>query len=261
MLKIYSHAVNVLVWLGEDANNSELLVPYVDSYVNERNRKVDWDELYDHYQHPQTVIKARNSLLQRPYWNRKWIIQELLAQHVIFYCGGFQLDGEQFETLWQLRDGPIYDYERHVMTLTERHLTHRRETDMSPNLCQFLSTFSRTECMENLDTVYALLGMPSEKDPMKALEIDYNISNTTPYLRVTDPWRRWFTSDRLEIEAAEKLRRALELEWPALFAYMDAEESPGQGVDHLLLTRGFKINDIDEGTEYLPIFTIEIPDG
>jgi hypothetical protein len=27
MPKIYSHAANVLAWLGEDANNSELLVP------------------------------------------------------------------------------------------------------------------------------------------------------------------------------------------------------------------------------------------
>jgi hypothetical protein len=33
------------VWLGEDADDSELLVPYVDSYINERNRKVDWDEI------------------------------------------------------------------------------------------------------------------------------------------------------------------------------------------------------------------------
>jgi hypothetical protein len=147
------------------------------------------------------------------------------------------------------------------MTLTERHLSYRCGTDMAPTLCQLLRTYSRIECMEKLDTVYALLGMLSEEDPMKALEIDYRISNVTLYLRVTDQWRRWFTSDRLEIEAAEKLRQALELELPALFASTDAEEIPRQRVNHLLLTHGFKINDIDEGTDSLPTFTIEIPDA
>jgi hypothetical protein len=117
--------------------------------------------------------------------------------------------------------------------------------------------------------VYALLGMLSEQDPMKALEIDYCISNETLFFRVTDPWSRWSSSDRLEIDAAEKLREALGLDWPAILAAIDTEENPSEDARRRVhdpgpACRGFKINVIDEvmqsNAESLQSFSIEISD-
>jgi hypothetical protein len=121
--------------------------------------------------------------------------------------------------------------------------------------------------MEKLDTVYVLLGMLSEQDPMKVLEIDYCISNETHFFRVTDPWSRWSSSDRLEIDAAEKLREALGLDWPAILAAIDTQENPSGDTGRRVYDlgpacRGFKINVIDEvmQTESLQSFSIEISD-
>ncbi|KAL9078931.1 MAG: hypothetical protein Q9157_002155 [Trypethelium eluteriae] len=93
MQHIYSRATSVIVWLGEKA-------PWGLSRAL-RDTKQDGDAKKD------TVFSKGavrygvsgviSKLLQRPWWKRVWIVQELvLAQKVKFYCGTHRIEWDHF---------------------------------------------------------------------------------------------------------------------------------------------------------------------
>jgi hypothetical protein len=73
MSKIYSKADLVLVWLGQDADDSSLAtrnIATANHIVTEQD------------------VRALISLLSRPYWTRMWIVQEVILAHGIYLlCG------------------------------------------------------------------------------------------------------------------------------------------------------------------------------
>lgn len=87
MPKIYSAANEVIAWLGEASENSDLAMKYI----------------ADHARHKKTMAKhhgnlapntedALDHLWSRPYWNRVWVVQELASAYrrghrCIFRCG------------------------------------------------------------------------------------------------------------------------------------------------------------------------------
>lgn len=84
---IYSEADSVAVRLGPEDNNSDAAVDFLD-YVSEQAdypRKI-----------ARVIESPRNrdelaavvSLLEREYWNRQWVVQEIFnAKEIIVYCG------------------------------------------------------------------------------------------------------------------------------------------------------------------------------
>ena len=73
MSRIYSEASLVLVWLGENADNSSLAFN---------------DIMTGHAMITEQTVRALISLLSRPYWKRMWIVQEIiLAQSIYLLCG------------------------------------------------------------------------------------------------------------------------------------------------------------------------------
>jgi hypothetical protein len=90
MKEIYSRARAVIVWLGQEEKKDRNAVqtmrhlcrnPYVDNTLQlPRDLLLDgWPALY--------------AFMQKPYWNRSWIIQELAMNHnsTLILCGRFKL--------------------------------------------------------------------------------------------------------------------------------------------------------------------------
>jgi Heterokaryon incompatibility protein (HET) len=89
MGKIYQQAALVLVWLGEQSQDSDQAIDFIEKVHALSKHKVSGHYTYhgsEHYTAPEW--KAMDSLFRREYWERTWIIQEIqLAKNVLIHCG------------------------------------------------------------------------------------------------------------------------------------------------------------------------------
>jgi hypothetical protein len=103
MSEIYRDAEEVIVWLGEESEDSEFALDMLNRWAwwGQHRFKdvkdlpfVDWG-LEPFFNEP--AKKAVKSLLQRPYWRRLWVLQEVvLAKTVQVVCGHRWLPFETF---------------------------------------------------------------------------------------------------------------------------------------------------------------------
>jgi hypothetical protein len=84
MASIYNEAFNVCVWLGDDTkNNAETALRFVKRILDldEFERLVESAEFAEDW-------KALFDLMTRPWFSRRWVIQEIaLAKRATIYCG------------------------------------------------------------------------------------------------------------------------------------------------------------------------------
>jgi hypothetical protein len=84
MASIYNEAFNVCVWLGDDTkNNAEIALRFIKKILDldEFERLVESAEFAEDW-------KALFDLMTRPWFNRRWVIQEIaLAKRATIYCG------------------------------------------------------------------------------------------------------------------------------------------------------------------------------
>jgi hypothetical protein len=83
MAEIYSEASNVCVWLGTEANNSDKALKFIDRVLNlDEIDQLVTDEFKAEEWH------AFSELIRRPWFNRRWIVQEVaMAKRATMHCG------------------------------------------------------------------------------------------------------------------------------------------------------------------------------
>lgn len=105
MPSVYSHAKRVLIWLGAEAEESDLamdLMIEISRYTkllpkNGRNQRQLWTDRQDenlviatplfHHDYARAWVTL-DDLLSRPWWGRAWIVQEVaLAKEILVSCG------------------------------------------------------------------------------------------------------------------------------------------------------------------------------
>ena len=83
MPRIFLQAVHVCVWLGEAADDSEALHTFLPKLLNLSHV----DEIVDSESTPEQW-QAFAALMMRRWFNRRWIIQELIySEFITLYCG------------------------------------------------------------------------------------------------------------------------------------------------------------------------------
>jgi hypothetical protein len=100
MGQIFAQASRVLVWLGEEADNSDRGLQLLSSVANidlaekvlsDVERAYEWEAVFQ--------------LLQRPYFQRQWVIQELAcARKAVVYCGQSSMGWAEFADAVNLVD-------------------------------------------------------------------------------------------------------------------------------------------------------------
>jgi hypothetical protein len=111
MYDIYNRATRVVVWLGVDGQNSELAVQaarYLRSREN-RHLVIRHDHEMQCLQSLEEVIESLEALLQRPWFRRSWIRQEIAAaRRVVVKCGHGQITWTELKRAancrWRLRE-------------------------------------------------------------------------------------------------------------------------------------------------------------
>jgi len=94
MLDIYSCATKVVVWLGEESETSGLAIDSMKRLDKPLERKAVMYRVHESncYEQLRAVCGAFHELLERPWFVRSWIRQELLAaKEVVVVCGRHSL--------------------------------------------------------------------------------------------------------------------------------------------------------------------------
>ncbi len=233
MTKIYERASYVRVWLGPEAQGSSLAISLIkeltetsdDSY---ESHEAAWDAqegtarvLYDYYpalegpeEFDQKIAATHKKdganeewvafydLLERPYWSRVWIFQELIcAKRIVITCGSSwvgwrelaivlrnsgESDEEELRGFGLLRTGSP------LMVQQLRGLRGVSKLERPPEgfekmnfegfikLSRLLISQRERQCMDPKDRIYAMLGIASETSG-GAFPVDYRLETYETY--------------------------------------------------------------------------------
>ncbi|KAK4159406.1 heterokaryon incompatibility protein-domain-containing protein [Cladorrhinum sp. PSN259] len=185
MGEIYANSSSVQIWLGEDYEDGERALRYLSNYMT-RSRDIS--------QH-QGILDAIRHIFQRPWFRRRWIVQEVIqAKTAYIHCGSVSMEFEEFviyssclitlamESSVGIRtDSPLVDREvydmlealskfrnhvRHIRDITGQYpatfAMDGRDEFVKPSfnpIYQILHDFRAGKCKDDRDRVYALLGI------------------------------------------------------------------------------------------------------
>ncbi|KAK3340820.1 heterokaryon incompatibility protein-domain-containing protein, partial [Neurospora tetraspora] len=178
MAKIYAKASRVIVWLGEEAAGSDQALEGIRIAAELSTRRLD---------NKAGIL----TLLQRPWFRRIWVLQEVAAaRHILIKCGSAEVDGSAFclglDALNLSNELPA-DLRARILSVTYliRGAIFRPKyaTNQSDNfslnirpLGELIEMYHTREATDRLDKVYALLGMSSDNPTAAGLFADYKIS-------------------------------------------------------------------------------------
>ena len=181
--EIFRRAKTVLVWLGPHSDGSERLFGQLNpqASISTISSNLNAEE--------QAITGTWVKLLSRQYWNRTWIVQEvLLARSLLVFCGPGCLDWDTLtnrflETRMEKQSaGYFHGYQEAVRRF--RYLYKRKselresaststESTATSDIFNIILDSKGTECEDTRDKVYALLSLSST--PTSILP-DYTIS-------------------------------------------------------------------------------------
>ncbi|RYP52665.1 hypothetical protein DL768_002221 [Monosporascus sp. mg162] len=170
MAKIYAKASRVIVWLGEAAADSDQAIEYIRTAAVEESSKSLVDESLVNETSQQAIL----TLLQRPWFQRIWVLQEVAAaRHVLIKCGSTEIDGYAFcSGLSALRLSYGTHANLQALVCSTTYLIRRAVFRSS----ELMDMYHTRKAKEHHDKVYALLGMSSDDPTVAGLSADYNVS-------------------------------------------------------------------------------------
>ncbi|EHK45650.1 hypothetical protein TRIATDRAFT_291940 [Trichoderma atroviride IMI 206040] len=188
MATIYALANRVIVWLGEAEDNS-------DQALEELHNSADGQPAGEDQRLRNAVLK----LLQRPWFKRIWILQEVAAaRNVLILCGSSEIDGYIFcmginSLNLNYTEAPgLRNFIRSATYLIRRKVFQPKHTTSNPStfslniapLSELIDMYHAREASDCRDKVYALLGMSSDNYSPRDLSPNYDIQWETLFQQV-----------------------------------------------------------------------------
>ncbi|KAL6695634.1 heterokaryon incompatibility domain-containing protein [Trichoderma pleuroticola] len=198
MAEIYSKAHRVIVWLGEAADNSDQALKSIRMAADEEHQSFQKD----------TDQQAVLAILERPWFRRIWVLQEVAAaQHIVMMCGSIRIDGYAFclglPSLLQYKDIPSHI--RSVTYLMRGCIFRPKYSvnslggislDIRP-LGALIDMYHTHEATERHDKIFALLGMSSDDPTTHGLLPNYK----TPWNELMVQLVRFILSERVFVKS------------------------------------------------------------
>lgn len=177
MGKIYEEAITVQVWLGPDADKSNIILECF-----ERNR--DDPELWFAGRYGQARREAFwtsfAKLCDRDYWKRTWIVQEfLLAKNVQILCGSKSISWKAFDHVARKsQNTKVYESQNRIGRAaleqirgsTFMSLSRDRKLVRGQTLEELLKKYGSTRCADIRDRVFGLVGLANDGH---LIQVDY----------------------------------------------------------------------------------------
>jgi hypothetical protein len=206
MRAIYTDASNVITWLGPGSTDTARIFSFIDrhhkSCTNDSDPAGSCNFLFDRGQY----------LEGRPYWNRIWVIQEIVvATKLEIMCGDQCISWPTFAAFWDLL---FNDHFKKVQGMNRRiappvyasailPVGSWRRTDIS--LSYAIERTGRSNATDNRDKIYAILGLV-DKGTGRNISVDYTISPCRVYFVATEALiEDWKNDDDPDTSREEKL--------------------------------------------------------
>ncbi|KAH8746056.1 heterokaryon incompatibility protein-domain-containing protein [Hyaloscypha sp. PMI_1271] len=188
MTYIYSEAEQIVVWLGEATEESDLAMDFM-KQLQENIAKIqgDWRDSAQLWIHPQLGLGDTNTLqnarlrkgmefmLGRPWFRRIWILPEIAnARVAIILCGKKSISARifaQFPSLIGLQPQP---YCQAVLDIMPGFSRKESWWSQKRNLHTLLVKFRKSEVSDDRDIIYALLSLSSDAFRGDILVPDYS---------------------------------------------------------------------------------------
>ncbi|KAF3006246.1 hypothetical protein E8E14_005215 [Neopestalotiopsis sp. 37M] len=201
MSVIFSRATQTIAWLGREENNSALAMQTLAAKQDpqEFTSNVSLAERW-------TAIDA---VFSRPYFERMWIVQEvLLSQRLLLLCGPSSCSWhdivwfQNHEQKWNEEDLHIISRLPSTLISTKECLNRHHNTESVQKLKHLLLNLRGRQCLDQRDKIYALLGILNQSSDSDArLEADYTISIEELYLKMITFFKGLPEGDRNVIHA------------------------------------------------------------
>ncbi|KAJ0103863.1 Heterokaryon incompatibility protein 6 [Diaporthe amygdali] len=166
MGKVYSKASAVRVWIGTDSDNAEAAFNLI--HRCGRADGVPDKDIVANVVRNEVGTKAITKLLQREYWNRMWVFQEIvLASRAVVHCGTLQAPWSNFRwldnvsskhTLWlehQIKYQWIFEFRKAMFRIAHFCIT----VDQATHINNVLHPTRHLQCQDPRDKLFALLGV------------------------------------------------------------------------------------------------------
>ncbi|PIG80568.1 hypothetical protein AARAC_003269 [Aspergillus arachidicola] len=169
MPTIYGRASHVIVWLGEAADHSDRALEDI------RLAAEDESFRYEPTRPRGNECTAILKLLQRPWFRRIWVLQEIsAARSILVMCGHFKINGIAFASGLNKLNLTNTDYASSGLENTIRSITYLMRGAISRpdyvtrpygmlSLGELIDMYHTREATKKHDKVYALLGMSADR--------------------------------------------------------------------------------------------------
>ncbi|PMD48905.1 HET-domain-containing protein, partial [Hyaloscypha variabilis F] len=156
MGSIYRRAKEVVAWLGEEDVISAMVMDYIAPLRHSPTVTGPGSNL---------EIADFISFLERPYWSRVWIIQELaLAKHTTIHCGGRQMSWAQFLSAFRSQERDAKQSAsrslKHLAFVNAKNLIKFHQDASKINPVRFIEALERSseaKSTDPRDKAFALL--------------------------------------------------------------------------------------------------------
>ncbi|KAM0512083.1 hypothetical protein ACHAPE_009231 [Trichoderma viride] len=217
---IYRQAQVVLVWLGPATSESDAIFNMCETQIvsaeGDALAAISWEG---------GVGDALETIYQRSYWTRLWIIQELLlARSIVFFCGPKLTTWSVFRRLPRSVKGIFYEggltgmdiklgstprgrHARSLLSALERRGSKEDQTEQQ--LYKLVVDFGKAKCLDNRDRVFGLLGLAGQNSTERqSLDVlaDYSAEPSELFVRLLSNMPR-----ELNIYAARDIFDILQL--------------------------------------------------
>ncbi|KAI1407420.1 HET-domain-containing protein [Hypoxylon sp. FL1857] len=171
MATIYGESECVYVWLGDEDEDSELAMGFI------RNRVLNLSD-FDRLIRDETPVRewqALSALMKRPWFSRRWIVQEIaIAQSATILCGTEMIAWKDFADAISLFN-EVETSTRQVSEVMKNHkdLGHR------PAFFGEVSQWSATKLVEETNNLFRRL---AENQRQAQFSLEYLVSKLTTFV-------------------------------------------------------------------------------
>ncbi|KAL8408889.1 hypothetical protein RB594_007354 [Gaeumannomyces avenae] len=197
MAKIYANANRVIVWLGEAVDNGDRALQGICVAAQEHMDPASYQSGHQATPAHQPANSAINrqailKLLQRPWFQRIWVLQEVAAaRNIVVKCGAVEIDGHAFcsgmDALKPYQSSQeLSSLIRSIAYLVRGasfrpRLEHGLASSRGPSLgirslSELVDMYHDRKATERRDKVYALLGMSLDDPSAAGLSANYETS-------------------------------------------------------------------------------------
>jgi hypothetical protein len=188
MGRIYSAAQSVVVWLGEEADNSAALFDFLNrSTAAGATQRSQTSNQID----SRTFWTSFKRLCQREYWKRVWIVQEvILARKLEILFGDKRMPWATLESaclkpekMPSIRFAANKACRRSINTSNFGLFIRQRASKQRKSLLELVRVYANSESTDPRDAIYGLIGLASDG---QELAVNYSAGIESIYAEVME---------------------------------------------------------------------------